>query len=267
MGSQNKKKNPKVVMRIVKPFENVPRKDVNLIKPIQEKEIKEIKETDITKAITSTVKEDDSDNTDDAPSTKTELSKNTKNLPNKSDSDQSYTYDLSSDDEEKETKEIKAMTSTETNVTPMKLNTKQITLDIEQVQSLYKNKTDPFILSISLEHPSAYVKFNPELPILPTSYHVVPFDNECTTMHVKLTVSHSTSEKSMYQNSSPFDITVQYNNINDCPKSVPRITFTSQIVHHSIDQHTNSISNESMQHFATQLNKDYSIMNVIQQLK
>ena len=277
-GSQNKKKNPKVVMRIVKPFENVPRKDVNLIK--------EIKETDITKAITSTVKEDDPDNTDDAPSTKTELSKNTKDLPNKSDSDQSihsdndsndsdnsidsYTYDLSSDDEEKETKEtkeIKAMTSTETNVTPMKLNTKQITLDIEQVQSLYKNKTDPFILSISLEHPSAYVKFNPELPILPTSYHVVPFDNECTTMHVKLTVSHSTSEKSMYQNSSPFDITVQYNNINDYPKSVPRITFTSQIVHHSIDQHTNSISNESMQHFTTQLNKDYSIMNVIQQLK
>merc|ERR1712166_1450470 len=137
------------------------------------------------------------------PSTKTELSKNTKDLPNKSDSDQSihsdndsndsdnsidsYTYDLSSDDEEKETKEIKAMTSTETNVTPMKLNTKQITLDIEQVQSLYKNKTDPFILSISLEHPSAYVKFNPDLPIPPTSYHVVPFENECTTKHVNLT--------------------------------------------------------------------------------
>ena len=221
LNGRNRKKNPKVVMRIVKPFENVPRKDVNLIK--------EIKETDITKA------------------------KRKRNFKEH--------------DEEKETKEIKAMTSTETNVTPMKLNTKQITLDIEQVQSLYKNKTDPFILSISLEHPSAYVKFNPELPILPTSYHVVPFDNECTTMHVKLTVSHSTSEKSMYQNSSPFDITVQYNNINDYPKSVPRITFTSQIVHHSIDQHTNSISNESMQHFTTQLNKDYSIMNVIQQLK
>jgi hypothetical protein len=43
LNGRNRKKNPKVVMRIVKPFENVPRKDVNK-NTTKKKKLKKLKQ-------------------------------------------------------------------------------------------------------------------------------------------------------------------------------------------------------------------------------
>jgi ubiquitin-protein ligase len=124
-----------------------------------------------------------------------------------------------------------------------------------------------FLLSISLQQPSAYVKFDPERTSTdPTAYTVCPVDDVCTTMHVKLIINPGAAAASVYKNTTPFHVCIQYRNATIYPSEPPRITFTTQIVHHAVDSHDNTILPQQMQHFINQLYSDYAIKNVIRQL-